>query len=185
MLRNLFSLLMVIIGSVSFTYGQELSTFQLTDLREKIQQSYLKLLKAEKFSIGLTGYVGTRSGEENALHRLLKSKKAIRSLESLVDKASPEGKLYALLGLRLKDKSAYQKALLRLKSNYEPPERSSFWGIKSIDSNGNIAADNIDKGLVPKGIVVTDMGDLIQMKNWNEVIQSIENGNYDKLLKKH
>jgi hypothetical protein len=48
---------------------------------------------------------------ERALREILKESDAVVRLESALPNASPAGRLYALLGLRLRDRPAYQRAL--------------------------------------------------------------------------
>jgi hypothetical protein len=42
---------------------------------------------------------------------MLKEKNATERLEKLASNGSPAGKLYALLGLRIRDRAAYERAL--------------------------------------------------------------------------
>jgi hypothetical protein len=51
------------------------------------------------------------SAGERALRELLKQPDAVARLEALISSASPAGKLYALLGLRSRDRAAYARAL--------------------------------------------------------------------------
>ena len=51
------------------------------------------------------------SAGERALRAVLKNPAAVAELEALLATASPAGKLYALLGLRIRDRAAYQRAL--------------------------------------------------------------------------
>lgn len=51
------------------------------------------------FAIGGVGFAGSRSEGEEALRSLLKEKRAVPVLRELLQTATPEGKLYALLGL--------------------------------------------------------------------------------------
>jgi hypothetical protein len=69
------------------------------------------LQNAGSFALGGVGVAGTMSAGERALRDVLKKPDAIAQLEALVSNASPAGKLYALLGLRVRDHSAYQRAL--------------------------------------------------------------------------
>ena len=63
------------------------------------------------FALGGIGVAGTMSGNERALRELLKQPDALLQLEKLVTNAPPAGKLYALLGLRIRDRAAYERAL--------------------------------------------------------------------------
>jgi hypothetical protein len=63
------------------------------------------------FALGGIGAAGTMSAGERALRDVLHEPNAVARLESLLSSASPAGKLYALLGLRLRDRAAYERAL--------------------------------------------------------------------------
>lgn len=54
---------------------------------------------------------GTTSGGESALRNLLEDPAATTKLEGLLAKATPAGQLYALLGLRVHDRAAYDRAI--------------------------------------------------------------------------
>jgi hypothetical protein len=63
------------------------------------------------FALGGVGYAGTMSSGEKDLRAVLKDADAVQQLQSLLKDASPAGQLYALLGLRLRDRPAYEKAV--------------------------------------------------------------------------
>jgi hypothetical protein len=69
------------------------------------------LESASSFALGGVGVAGTMSAGERALRAVLKNPAAVAELEALLATASPAGKLYALLGLRIRDRAAYQRAL--------------------------------------------------------------------------
>src|SRR4051812_43248397 len=69
------------------------------------------LQSAEAFALGGVGVAGTMSAGERALREILKQPDAVARLEGLLPTASPAGKLYALLGLRVRDHAAYKRAL--------------------------------------------------------------------------
>ena len=56
------------------------------------------------------------SAGERALREILKQPDAVARLEALLANASPAGKLYALLGLRIRDRVAYERALEKCRS---------------------------------------------------------------------
>ncbi len=58
------------------------------------------LKKASLFCIGGFGYAGTISPGEKALRELLKRTDAKPALIRLLDEATPEGQMYALVGLK-------------------------------------------------------------------------------------
>ena len=69
------------------------------------------LQSAGSFALGGVGVAGTMSAGERALREILKQPDAVTRLEALLPNASPAGKLYALLGLRIRDRAAYECAL--------------------------------------------------------------------------
>jgi len=69
------------------------------------------LQSAGSFALGGVGVAGTMSAGERALREVLKQPDAVARLEAILPGASPAGKLYALLGLRVRDRAAYQRAL--------------------------------------------------------------------------
>ena len=71
---------------------------------------------AGMFALGGIGVAGTMSAGERALRDVLHEPNAVARLEALISSASPAGKLYALLGLRLRDRSAYERALEKCRS---------------------------------------------------------------------
>src|SRR5436190_14530561 len=74
------------------------------------------LESAGSFSLGGVGVAGTMSAGECALRELLKQPDAAPRLEALLPNASPAGKLYALLGRRIRDRAAYERALEKCRS---------------------------------------------------------------------
>src|SRR5690349_783833 len=69
------------------------------------------LQDAGSFALGGIGVAGTMSSGERALREVLKQPDAVARLEALLSGASPAGKLYALLGLKIRDRAAYERAL--------------------------------------------------------------------------
>jgi hypothetical protein len=69
------------------------------------------LQSAGSFALGGVGVAGTMSAGERALREVLKREDAVVRLEALLPNASPAGKLYALLGLKIRDRAAYERAL--------------------------------------------------------------------------
>ena len=72
------------------------------------------LRKTTLFALGGIGVAGTMSEGERALREVLKESDVPAQLEELMSDASPAGQLYALLGLRLRDRTAYERALAKL-----------------------------------------------------------------------
>ena len=77
-----------------------------------------RLQNVESFAVGGIGIAGTTSDGERALRVLLQDPKATEQLQNLLSQATPTGQLYALLGLRVHDRAAYDKAL----QAYKAPE---------------------------------------------------------------
>jgi hypothetical protein len=73
------------------------------------------LAREKAFALGGVGVAGTMSSGEKDLRAVLKEADAVRQLQSLLKSASPAGQLYALLGLRLRDRPAYEQALPALR----------------------------------------------------------------------
>jgi hypothetical protein len=71
------------------------------------------LRKTGSFALGGVGVAGTMSEGERALREVLKQSDAVTRLESMLPDASAAGQLYALLGLRARDRAAYQRALAK------------------------------------------------------------------------
>jgi len=75
------------------------------------------LEKASMFALGGIGVAGTMSSGERALREILEKPNAVAQLERLLTSATPAGRLYALLGLRMKDRAAYDQTIQKLKSS--------------------------------------------------------------------
>jgi hypothetical protein len=153
---------------VGLAQAQQEPKFEISHLTKSGQQAYKKLLSAKLFRLGGVDYAGLTSAEELALRGLLKEKRAVEALKTLVHEASPEGGLYGLLGLRLKEMASFQRAVEQYKLKGEPPERASQFDIIRI----------------PKGQIATQEGCLLINKDRDEVLAEIESGAYDSQLKK-
>ena len=79
-------------------------------------ESEYRLDGAGSFALGGVGVAGTMSAGERALREVLRKPDAVAQLEALLPNASPAGKLYALLGLRIRDHAAYERALEKCRS---------------------------------------------------------------------
>lgn len=75
-----------------------------------------ELQSAGSFALGGIGVAGTMSAGERALREVLKQPDAVARLEAMLPNASPAGKLYGLLGLRIRDRVAYERALEKCRS---------------------------------------------------------------------
>lgn len=65
------------------------------------------------FAMGGVGVAGTMSEGERTLREVLKHSDAVARLKSMLPQASAAGQLYALLGLRARDRDAYRQALAK------------------------------------------------------------------------
>ncbi|MBX7224173.1 MAG: hypothetical protein K1Y36_29940 [Blastocatellia bacterium] len=79
-------------------------------LAHKQQAAFTTLLQAKTFAMGGVGVAGTTSAEEKALRELLGSKQSVAVFNTLLEQAQPAGKIYALLGLSVKDQKAFLSA---------------------------------------------------------------------------
>jgi hypothetical protein len=73
------------------------------------------LEKAGMFALGGIGVAGTMSPGERALREILANPNAVSRMERLLTNATPAGRLYALLGLRLKDRALYTRIIQALR----------------------------------------------------------------------
>jgi hypothetical protein len=74
------------------------------------------LRKTELFALGGVGVAGSMSEGERALREVLNESGVTARFEKLLSDASPAGQLYALLGLRVRDRAAYERALQKLRT---------------------------------------------------------------------
>lgn len=73
------------------------------------------LEKASMFALGGIGVAGTMSPGERALREIFATRDAVARMERLLTTATPAGQLYALLGLRLKDRALYNRVVQQLR----------------------------------------------------------------------
>ena len=76
-------------------------TFDESVLSDKGKQAYQTLLKVDLFALFGISYSGETSKGELALDDLLTEKESTNAFKSLIKNATPEGGLYALLGLKM------------------------------------------------------------------------------------
>ena len=88
----------------------------LSALRPAVAEMEGGLEGAGTFALGGVGVAGTMSSGERALREILKNHDAVARLETLLSNASPAGKLYALLGLRIRDRAAYERTLEKIRT---------------------------------------------------------------------
>jgi len=65
---------------------------------------------ADKFAFGGIGVAGTISKGESALRTILDQPDGATQLERMLPHATDAGRLYILVGLRVRDRSAYKRA---------------------------------------------------------------------------
>ncbi len=65
---------------------------------------------ADKFAFGGIGVAGSMSKGERALRAILDEPDAAIQLERMLPHATDAGRLYILVGLRMRDRSAYKRA---------------------------------------------------------------------------
>jgi hypothetical protein len=68
------------------------------------------LQDADKFAFGGIGAAGIVSKGESALRTVLDQPDAVTQLEKMLPHATDAGRLYILVGLRVRDRSAYKRA---------------------------------------------------------------------------
>jgi hypothetical protein len=106
---------------------------------------------ADKFAFGGIGVAGTISQGEASLRTILDKPDAATQLEKMLPHATDAGRLYILVGLRIRDRSAYKRA---------------FESYSKRDST-----------------VETVRGCMITRKSFQALIQEIDRGEFDNLLK--
>ena len=72
------------------------------------------LERTKLFALGRIYQDGRMSDGERALRGVLRKPDATAQLETMLVRASPAGRLYALLGLRLRDRAVYARAMRTL-----------------------------------------------------------------------
>ena len=100
---------------------------------------------AEKFALGGIGVAGTISKGESALRTILDAPDAVMQLEKMLPHATDAGRLYILVGLRMRDRSAYKRAFESYAKHDSPVEtvrgcmisRESFQALMREIDRGN------------------------------------------------
>ena len=145
------------------------SRFYVSELTKDGRQAYAKLLKVRMFAVGPVGYGAQTSEAELALKVLLTEREANRALKSLVHDANPEGRLYALVGLRLINIGAFKLEIERYQARPESMEEKSN------------PADRFRT--TAKGQVKTARGCLIFDQPFQSIVNKIQAGDYDHEFK--
>ena len=97
------------------------------------------------FALGGIGAAGSMSEGERALREILRESDGAAPLEKLLSDASPAGQLYALLGLRGRDRAAYERALGKLRTT-NAKVHTARGCILSEESFGDLVKE-IERGL--------------------------------------
>lgn len=97
--------------------------FDESILSKKGKEAYRTLLRTELFAFGGTDVSGANSSGEDAFDVLIKEKKAVPAFSSLIEKATPEGGLYALFGLRALKCKCFDDEFQKFINLPEPPKR--------------------------------------------------------------
>ncbi|MEZ5427503.1 MAG: hypothetical protein R2747_14620 [Pyrinomonadaceae bacterium] len=108
---------------LTFQANAQEKGFDESVLSENGRQAYRTLLKTELFAIGPIYASAEVSVGERALDVLVGEKEAVPALRALVEKAMPEGGLYALLGLQKLEPDSFDKYLETFRKKPELAER--------------------------------------------------------------
>ncbi|HEV2763114.1 MAG TPA: hypothetical protein VGV38_08975, partial [Pyrinomonadaceae bacterium] len=135
--------------------------FNLMRLSDVSQKAFSTLTDVKFFAVGGVGYSAETSEGEKALRTLLREPEAAEAFKSLLSRANPEGRLYALLGLRFADRYAYNKA----RTTPEPPLRDGLLrgGFLKLDA----------------GMVRVMEGCVGGTRAWKDILKEIDAGRYD------
>jgi hypothetical protein len=100
------------------------------------REGYEHLCTVKKFAFGGVGYAGMTSEGEFAFRAVLKSPKAAEIFRDACLRATDEGKLYALCGLRQTDREAYDHyvAMFRVETRKVRTQSGCMWSEKPMDT---------------------------------------------------
>lgn len=84
---------------------------------DAVHSPYEALTATTTFAIGGVGVAGTISPGEKDFRALLKEPDAVEKCQKLLTDATPEGQMYGLLGLKMKDETAFVAALPKYKGS--------------------------------------------------------------------
>jgi hypothetical protein len=167
----------LILNLIAFSlqaHAQE-KIFDKSVLSDKGKQAYQTLLKTELFAFGGTDYSGMTSSGESAFRVLLKEKKAVAAFSNLIAKATPEGGLYALLGLRIIKCKCFEEEFQKYVNLPELSKRvkDSF---ESSERKFEIA--------IPEGSVERGGGGIHFYEKRIDVANNIKAGKFNNLIKR-
>jgi hypothetical protein len=112
--------------------------------KEDASSASASLARENTFALGGVGVAGTMSGGEKDVRALLKEADAVQQLQSLLKNGSPAGQLYALLGLRLRDRPAYDQAVPAFRKRSE--EVSTLHGCIMMKEKMDAIVKQIEHG---------------------------------------
>jgi len=139
--------------------------------------AYGQLRHANIFNLGGVGYGATITPEEKAFREILNSPTAIPQFQRLLKEANPEGQLYALYGLYLKDAQLFRPAAAWLKHKGGLPARSEKFII--FLEKGKQRAESIEIG---RKIRFAN-GCLLYGADRNEIIERMATGEFDQAFR--
>ena len=123
----------------------------VTTTRSEQPAPDVTLRKTELFALGGIGAAGAMSEGERALREVLKESDVAARLERLLSEASPAGRLYALLGLRLRDRPVYERGLQKLRTT-DGKVQTARGCILQQESFGDLVKE-IERGLYDNSLV--------------------------------
>ena len=154
-------------GSV-VSCAQDRRVFDPATLSDAGKTAYQTVLNAAIFSIGGVGIAGETSKDEYAMVALLSEPNGVAALRSLVTDATPEGGLYGLAGLYVKDLQTFNtESAVFLKRDFPANRKNTF----------------LPK--IPEGFVLTQEGCLIGAQKPKTLVERIATGKYDWGLKRY
>lgn len=142
-------------------YAQE-KAFDPPVLSAEGKEAYQDLLKVDTFAIGGIGYSAETSIGEKSLDVLIGEDLAVSALENLIENATPEGGLYAVLGLKTLKCECLDTELKRFSARSFSERKR--WG------SGIIAGED----------VTTQTGCLRNVEKKSDVLKGILAGDYDE-----
>lgn len=134
--------------------------FDVTKLSKNGQEAYRIVRDTDVFALGRVGFAGTTSVVEDAVRTLTTEEYGDEALADLTERATPEGKLMALHGLRFADQAAFSEKLALLRSLPEPTARGE--GDQKIDT----------------GYVVVMRGCFVSRERWADVLDGVGSSSY-------
>ncbi len=114
---------------------------------DKPSDAAASLAKVKSFAFGGIGIAGTPSQSEAHFRTVLEHRNALAEFRDVLATGTPEGKLYALCGIRILDPSSFEAAAEPLKKSNPTVETIGGCIITKVPASGvitNIAAGRYD-----------------------------------------